>query len=229
MTNLPLYHVSFTTPHNICEEQLAEQLLRIWFQFPKLKPEFADSTEPLNTKILTLEDALPIWMSDWFFWKRKTAPKAEGAVLGKTRFGYCDLKFEFAHDANSNMDAFFKAMAIAAGAEFGYLHIMSKNEFNRPLATHEAAYGFRMGAFGRFLSEKWANLGWATIFGPQQSIILPLEALTDAGFTIERWEGGVIQLKLTPNITDIINDYDFFEARRKLAKVIIGEDRFSKQ
>ena len=112
-----------------------------------------------------------------------------------------------------------------AKAYYGYLHLVTDEEWEKTRLSQEDSSTFRSGAFAKKLENGLMELGWANYFGSRwKSDIHPIK-LAEKCSSVERAEDGLL-FTVTTDISDVKINYDEFERRRKKIRAAFPEGFF---
>ena len=223
----PFVLISTPTPLHTRPREFGERYLKVFFdEFPGLKPQTVNYTEPINKPVETIEDALEYWGQLTFYWRRKNAPRTYGSVSESGNFGSDGVRLKC--DWKSTIDWFslFKRLVETTNSNAAYLHLFCDHEL-QPVTFGSPNHDFRLGAAGAALRNGIPGIGWANYFGSDYAKEVDPALLRKNGFEVEPFENGYI-FKVSPDITDVKTDYEAFDKRRQLLRSLFRQEVFQK-
>ena len=121
--------------------------------------------------------------------------------------------------------------------QLGMTHVLTESErFELPdvnlleCTDEEARFvggwiGFRLGSFGAAFKPEIPNIGWAMFYGDEFANDVDYEAISVAGFPIEKIGDGYL-VQVTESIHDVVNDFAHFSKKRAELKALFRDDMF---
>lgn len=225
--------ISFLSNEKLDKETYGRPLLSLFYnEFPKLVPEYASFTDPVNNPIPTIDKALKYWENNFgihhFIGRRKHSVKGDWSIgKGKTKIAF--IKFEYNWNNKIDWLDVFKKIQNCVKAYFGYLHFFTEPEKELGYKKGVNLYcDFRNGATGWKIEKKGIpDLGWATYFGEKYTRDLPIEKIKSEGANITPQNNGHI-ITLSDNISSIIKEFPELDDRRDRVKSHFPEGFFQK-
>jgi hypothetical protein len=218
--------LSLVTREKLTKEPYGRNLLSLFYdQYPLLAPQFANYYEPVNKSVNSVDEALEYWEGDPFLCRRRNSVIGWWYISEDISKVGC-LTFEY--DWNSKIDWFklFQELVTVTKAYFGYIHVFTDKEIE-PAAVSSAISCFLNGTPGVHLKKGIPNLGWGHYFGEEYVKEIDVPLLQQHGFDVQKLGEGYL-FHITDNLSDVINDYDHFNERRKLLKSLFRPDLFQK-
>ncbi|EBA17210.1 hypothetical protein RSK20926_09572 [Roseobacter sp. SK209-2-6] len=205
------------------------------------RPFWAKFGDYVEAEDISIVDGLPDQLMSGLLWKRARPLRARGsfwfAWFHKVLQQALPSQLEITADYVERIDyeAMFKDYCALYEPQQAYLHYINKavkNEdralsakINQPERLNGNIYSFLTGFFGGTKDEKTFDLGAMNFFSTDWLGEGTVERLKDAGLSVTESANGCF-LDLVPNISDLDTCFETFVERRKLAKDIIGPDRF---
>lgn len=218
--------LSLVTHKKLTKDPYGRRTLSLFYdQYPLLAPQYANFYEPINKPINTVEEALDYWEGDPFLCRRKNSIAGWGDV-GSDRIGINCIIFGYNWSLQINWFKLFQELVTVTEAYFGYVHVFTDREIE-PAAVGSAIDCFIGGTPGVHLKKGIPNLGWAHYFGEEYVKEIDVPLLQKHGFEVQKLGEGYL-FHITDNLADVINDYDYFNERRKLLKSLFRPDLFQK-
>lgn len=204
-----------TRKKGLLEPGFAETLFSEWWEkFPLLVPEFAQDYEPIRQPVPNPQSCVEQFKKRCFLWKRKQRIKSEGTIfLGDNRL-CTSFRLWTKGCPDFDWESFFDWVCEKFEPEFGYLHIVTEKEFENSGLSIEAANAFFLGAPMKKIEQLGIpNLGWKTVFSRRftAQFNVPLEMAEEHEF-----------LKITDDLTDVIENYDDFDTRSRVLRHSLG-------
>ncbi len=218
--------ISLVTHEKLLKEHMGKDLLSFFYdKYPLLAPQYANFYEPINKPISNVEEALSFWEGEMFLGRRRD--KIRGAWHHSKDISQAGcLSFEYNWNSHTNWFELFQQLAVITKAYFGYVHVFSGKEIE-PSAVGSAIFGFLHGVAGFHLKKGIPNLGWANYFGEEYVKEIDVPLLQKNGFNIQKLGDGYV-FNVTENLSDVINNYDEFDERRKALKSLFRPELFQK-
>jgi hypothetical protein len=218
--------ISIVTRKKMTEEPYGRNILSLFYdKYPLLAPQYANFYEPINKPINNPDEALEFWEDEEFMGRRRNAVVGSWNVSEDIdRIGR--LIFEYNWDAKTDWFKLFQELIDLTEAYFGYVHVFTDRE-REPAAVGSAIFGFTRGMAGFHLKKGIPNLGWAHYFGEEYVKELDISLLEKNGFKVQKLGDGYV-FQLTDNLSDVIDNYDHFDERRKVLKSLFRPDLFQK-
>lgn len=161
-------------------------------------------------------------------WKRKSALASRGMV----EHGFINRKnhkissalwFESRWAKDVDFDHLFDAWVRLSHPEIAMLHVFTEPELHSQ--DHAADMSFRAGSFGNGTKPGLPNMGWAMAYGAGYAAEVNVARIQAAGFCVEVQEGVTI-VRVTENLSDVVDDFDHFSQRRAELKTLFRPDLF---
>lgn len=218
--------LSLVTRKKLTKEPYGRNVLALFYDYyPMLVPQYANFYEPINKPIVTVDEALDYWEDETFLWRRKNSIVGWGNI-GPDRIDVNCIKFEYNWSFQIDWFKLFQELVALTEAYFGYIHVFTENEIE-PAAVGSAIGAFTRGVVGWHLKKGIPSLGWAHYFGEEYVKEIDIPLLQKHGFDVQKLGEGYL-FHITDNLSDVINDYDHFNERRKLLKSLFRPDLFQK-
>jgi hypothetical protein len=218
--------LSFVTRLKLVKEPLGREILSLFYNhYPLLTPQYSNFYEPLNKSVHTVDEALNYWEGDMFLCRRKNSVVGSWHISEDISKIGC-LTFEYNWAPNIDWFKLFQELVTITEAYFGYVHVFTENEIE-PAAIGSAVSGFLMGTAGFHLKKGIPNLGWGHYFGEEYLKEIDVPLLQKHGFDVQKFGEGYL-FHITDNLSDVIDDYEHFNERRKLLKSLFRPDLFQK-
>lgn len=218
--------LSLVTHKKLTKEPYGRRLLSLFYDhYPLLVPQYANFYEPINKPINTVDEALVYWEDETFLCRRRNSVAGWGHVSEDiSKIGRIKLEYDW----NPKIDWFylFQELITITEAYFGYVHVFTKNEIE-PAAVGSAIGGFMMGMAGFHLKKGIPNLGWGHYFGEEYVKEIDAALLQKHGFDVQQFGEGYL-FHITDKLSDVIDDYEHFNERRKELKSLFRPDLFQK-
>lgn len=210
----------------------------------RLVPEWLSTTESYKDPFLGIDDFLANWWAipvkttvdgqsrpdsfDGLFWKRKSALASRGMVNhGITDLWYhknpSGLWFECRWAKDVDFNHLFESWVALSRPDIGMLHVFTEPELY--WQDYAADTSFRVGSFGGRAKPGLPNIGWAMAFGAGHAAEVDAARIRAAGFLVDE-HGGVIVVRVTEKLTDVVDDFERFSRRRAELKALFRPDLF---
>jgi hypothetical protein len=226
MTKKKYVLLSLVTRKKLTKEPYGGNVLSLFYnQYPMLAPQYANFYEPINKPINTVNEALAYWEDEEFLCRRKNSIVGWWNI-GPDRIEVNRIKLEYNWSPQIDWFKLFQELIAITEAYFGYVHIFTDKEIE-PAAVGSAINAFLIGAAGFHLKKGIPNLGWGHYFGEEYVKEINLPLLQQHGFDVQKFGEGYL-FHITDKLSDVINDYDHFNERRKLLKSLFRPDLFQK-
>jgi hypothetical protein len=221
--------ISLVTNKPLIKETYGRKILSLFYDnYPLLEPQFANFYEPINKPIKTINEALEYW--DWknlpaFMCRRKKNVVGSWWVSEDiSRNGYIKLEYNW----NNKIEwlHLFHELVRISGTYFGYIHVFTEKEIE-PASPGSAIGSFTRGTPGVQLKKGIPQLGWAHYFGEEYVKEIDVPLLQKNGFDVQKLGEGYV-FHITDKLSDVIDNYDQFNERRKLLKSLFRPDLFQK-
>jgi hypothetical protein len=161
-------------------------------------------------------------------WRRRSALASQGRI----HHGIVDIKnqrspsrisFHARWDRRCDFDRLFREWLALGPADIGMLHLYTEPEQGRP--TTEAQSWFQTGNFGGPMKPGLPNIGWAMAYGKAYESEVDVARIRAAGFSVEQ-QDGVSVVRVTENLSDVVDDFEQFSRRRAELKSLFRPDLF---
>lgn len=220
----PKILISLLTDAETTESLFCAALLQVFFERARIAPEFFGHYEPINNAVKDVRDALAYCDKD-FFWLRKHSIVSRGTIFHTTKSAAGSITLDASFDANYDWLSLFRDLVNVTNAYYGYLHLVTDEEWEKARLSQEDASIFRSGAFARKLEQGIMDLGWANYFGPRWISKIDPVMLSNNSSRLERVEEGLL-FTITSDISDVSSIYDDFELKRQKAKAAFSASFF---
>ncbi len=218
--------LSMVTRSELTKVPMGKNILKLFYdKYPSLAPEYANYYEPINKSINTTDEALVYWEDERFLARRRhqisgTWHHSKDII----KVGCID--FEYNWNRKINWHTLFSELIIISNAYYGYAHVFTENEIV-PAGAGSAISCFLRGTPGIHLKKGVPNLGWANYFGEEYVKEIDVPLLQKNGFNIQKLGDGYV-FNVTANLSDVIDNYDEFDERRKVLKSLFHPELFQK-
>ena len=199
-------------------------LLTVFFERAMIAPEFIGHYEPINNVVNDVHGALEYCGKD-FFWLRKHSIASQGALFRTTEHAAGSITLDASFDATYDWLSLFRDIVNVGNAYYGYLHLVTDEEWEKTRLCQEDASTFRSGAFAKKLEHGIMDLGWANYFGARWKPSINPVKLSNNCARLEHVEDGLL-FTVTDDISDVKTNYDIFERKRQAAKAAFNEGFF---
>lgn len=205
---------------------LGKGILSLFYEkYPLLAPQYASYVEPINKPIPTIKDALEYWDINRVYYRRKNSTQGWWSI-GESDVSLSRLKFEYNWNQDIDWFILFQQLVELSKAYFGYVHVFTDNEIE-PAGMGSAISLFLHGTASFHLKKGIPQLGWGNYFGEEYVKEIDVNLLKKHGFEIQPLGEGYV-FNITPQISDVITDYETFDNRRTLLKSLFRPDLFRK-
>jgi hypothetical protein len=199
-----------------------------------LQPEKFGNWEPLKHAFVDVQSTLEFWQNP-FLWKSSRV-KSHGGVWitgGKSATQRHSSLHMDATDAANQLLAVLKECSAALHADFGYMHVLSKEEIPRSIASNAAHYLDRNQTKAKLHITTWQltkylpDLYWGTVFGrPYIDLFSRQLLLSSPAQRVEEIDHDCVYIQLTESIDDLVSDFELVEDARVRVKQHLGNDAF---
>lgn len=210
----------------------------------RLVPEWLSTTESYKDPFLGIEDFLANWWAipvkttvdgqsrpdsfDGPFWKRKSALTGRGMVTHgmvdmRDRRSSAGLWYECRWAKDVDFNNLFDAWVQLSHPEIGMLHLFAEPELH--WQDYAADTSFRVGSFGGPAKPGLPNIGWAMAYGAGYAGQVDAARIRAAGFAVDELNG-VIVVRITDKLSDVVDDFERFSRRRAELKALFRPDLF---
>jgi len=161
-------------------------------------------------------------------WKRKSTLASRGMV----EHGFVNsinnrisstLWFECRWARDVDFNHLFEAWTHLSHPDIGMLHLFTQPELY--WQDHEADMSFRVGSFGNGNKLGPPNMGWAMAYGNEYAHEVDAGRIRAAGFALDERDG-VTVIRVTENISDVIDNFERFSKRRAELKALFRAGLF---
>lgn len=220
--------LSLVSRKKLIKEPYGRDILSLFYdKYSTLTPQFANSYQPVNNPVNKLTDGLEYW--DWntlpLLFKRKNII-AGSWYISEDFDKISGMIFEYNWSPKIDWYSLFKELVKASEAYFGYIHVFTDQEIE-PSAVGSAISCFTRGTPGVHLKKGIPNLGWAHYFGEEYVKEVDIPLLQKHGFEVEPLGEGYT-FHITDKLSDVIDNYEYFDERRKLLKSLFRPELFQK-
>ena len=214
--------------------------------FRNKKTEFidVDGCEPFwaQTASYRMNDTPHEYIGN-FLWRRRKTVKSDGSFSHTTRNMYLNLlpgrvNLDGAWHKAVGWGKLFRDWCVVMPPQIGMLHVVTAPErfeleirdVTEQTEEEERFIGgwqdFRFGSFGALLKPEIPNIGWAMFYGGQFAGEVDEDAISGAGFPIERIGDGYL-VQVTESIHDVVDDFALFSRRRAELKSLFRDGLFT--
>jgi hypothetical protein len=226
MTKKRYVLLSLVTREKLDKENYGRKILSLFYeQYPELAPQYSNFYEPLNKPINTVDEALKYWVKEAFLFRRSKTVVMYGNI-GPDRIGVGCIKFEYNWNVQNNWFKLFQELVALSKSYFGYIHVFSDREIE-PGGAGSAVGCFTRGTPGVHLKKGIPQLGWAHYFGEEYVKEIDVKLLQQHDFDVQKFGEGYL-FHITDKLSDVIDNYDYFDERRKLLKSLFRPTLFQK-
>lgn len=211
---------------------------------PRLIPERLSTTESYKDPFLGIDDFVANWWAmpvkttvdgqarpdsfDGAAWIRRSSLVSRGYI----DHGLIDMKYHkypsrlwyecrWANDLDFNH--LFESWVQLSHADVGMLHLFTEPELQ--WQDCDADMSFMLGSFGGLAKPGIANIGWAMAYGKGHVHEVDVERVKAASFPVVEIDG-VVVVRVTESLADVVNDFDRFSRRRAELKTLFRPDLF---
>jgi hypothetical protein len=218
--------LSLVTRTKLTKEPYGRRILSLFYNhYPLLAPQYANFYEPINKPINTIDEALGYWEDEEFLCRRKNSIVGSWYITEDiSRIGW--MTFEYNWSPQVDWFKLFNELVSITEAYFGYVHVFTNNEIE-PAGAGSAIGCFISGTPSVHLKKGIPNLGWGHYFGEEYVKEIDVPLLQKHGFDVQKFGEGYL-FHITDNLSDVIDDYERFNERRKLLKSLFRPDLFQK-
>lgn len=218
--------LSLVTRTKLTKEPYGRGILTLFYdKYPLLAPQYANYYEPINKPINTVNEALDYWDGEGLLCRRKNSIVGSWYISEDMhRINWINLEYDW----NTKIDWFklFQDLTIIVKPYFGYVHVFTDREIE-PAAVGSAIGCFTRGTPAIHLRKGIPNLGWAHYFGEEYVKEIDVALLQKHGFNVQQFGEGYL-FHITDKLSDVIDDYEHFNERRKELKSLFRSDLFQK-
>lgn len=190
-----------------------------------LAPQFANFYEPVNKIVSSVEEAIMFWEDQEFLCRRKTKVKGYWGI-GTDRSEIAYHHFNYTWNKSIDWYNLLQDLIKLSKAYFGYVHVFTDNEIIGAYLGSPASV-FQHGPASFHLKKGIPQLGWGNYFGEEYVKEIDVDLLKKNGFEIKPLGEGYV-FNVTPQLSDVINNYEEFDARRTLLKTLFRPGLFQK-
>jgi len=209
--------ISLLTDEDTQQIRFGDAFLRPLFSNSFLKPEFASNFEPINNPVGSEDEALPYWIANPFFCRRKKKIASTCSVYHTGTYGSGALILDAEYVQSFDWMALFQQLVVTSKAHYGYLHLITDQELNSSTLSTENAHAFFLGAFSKNIGRGFADLAWANFFGARWMKKADLSYLAGNCARCEPVLDGHL-ICLTPSINDLKQAYPRFDEAKRAIK-----------
>lgn len=218
---------------------------RLVSEDPRLVPQLVSLEERFKDPFVDIEHFIENWWAipviarrqgdppyEYFkgpMWKRKSPLAGRGMV----NHGMIDIKyrrtpsnfwFESRWAKDVDFTHLFGEWVELSNPEIGMLHVFTDVELDF-LSGQEEGMSFEAGSFGGPFKPGIANIGWAMAFGGAYAAEVDVARLREAHFPLKEF-GDVIVVQVTEKLSDVVDDFPYFSARRAELKRLFRPSLF---
>lgn len=210
----------------------------------RLAPEFLSESERFSERYVGIDDFVENWWgrnadlyvdgrflsssSSGPMWKRKSQPAGRGMIhhggvnlKGNRINSSIWLESRWAKDiAYSSL---FDAWVDLYRPSVGMLHLFTDRELS--FLNDETGSWFKNGSFGGPAKPGIPNLGWSMAFGSDYAEGVDVAGIKADGFPIDDF-GGLVVVRVTDYISDVVDDFPHFSRRRAKLKTFFPQGLF---
>ncbi len=219
---------------------LSKRMLIFDKMLPEIRPSVCNWTDPINKPwdIRNLGNLLPdisgLEYGKSVYWKRLSAPKAEGVFgvamhngksAGNDQHSNSNFTVNF---GDVNVDNLVKYLIENArdDADIAQLHVMTSQE----KISREVEFSFSgyLEEYTTFVLKHWLpELPWGVVFGEPYVQLFGMNRLLNApAYKVQKISDTSVYIQLSPNLSDLINNYDAVNCVRQNVKNHIGPEAF---
>lgn len=221
----PKILVSVLTDAETQGAAFCRDFLEFLFERQELTPEFVGNDEPVNNAVGTLDAALP-YCSEWpFLWVRRHRVVSQGSLFHKHANAAGSVTLDAVFDPSYDWLPFFRGLIDVTEAYYGYVHLLTDEEWRLTQLEPEAISDFRLGAIAKTLEQGILELGWANYFGARWREQINAVRLANTCSRMEHLEGGYL-FAITEGVMDVSTNYEDFDERRRAAKSAFTDSLF---
>lgn len=213
----PRVLVTVLTDAETRADVFCERFLRFLFEQRELAPEIVGNYEPLRQVVATWKEALSYCEASPFLWVRKHRNISQGSLFHTGAHGAGTVSLTAAFEESRDWLSFFRQLISVTKAHYGYVHLLTDDEWSETRLEPSEISDFRLGAIAKTLEDGFVDLGWANYFGPRwKAKVNPIKLASNA-VEMQHVDEGYL-FSITPTISEVKTNYDLFDRRRELIK-----------
>jgi hypothetical protein len=236
----PLLAISIRTEIDTTSWSYGKSLFETLIKYePRLTPQEIGA-DPRVESFVTVESAKARWgerrvvggdtvVVSTLNWTRNSELRGFGfanfagvASNGKTYGGGVVLGSEFSRSVD--WQGMFRTLVCEFGASAGLLHVVAGPEITAGPYDPPTASSFCKPLVRQDL-DQFPNLSWATWFGSRFADEADFSKIAQDGYLVEPMLGGFL-VRITPSITDVLDDFPTFSRRRSMLKTYFRPELF---
>jgi hypothetical protein len=241
----PTVLISIDTYADTATEAFGKSFIQsLYDEDARLVPEWLSTTDTYKDPYVGIDDFLANWwavaeeyrvdgkrMDDAIqgpSWKRKSALASRGMIehgfINRTYdkiSGLIWYECRWAKDVDFNH--LFNVWAGMTHPYIAMLHLFTEPELQ--WQDYAADMSFRVGSFGNGTRPGLPNMGWAMAYGKSYAGEVDAARIRAAGFAVDEREGVTI-VRVTDNLSDVVDNFAHFSQRRAELKALFRPDLF---
>ena len=215
----------------------------------RLIPEQLGLSEDYDSPYIDIEDFVENWWampSKSYFdgklqkegywgpmWRRRRVVTSRGSIKHGTvtKKGYiipASLGFDAKWHKQMDFNHLFDAWLQISKPEIAMLHVFTSMELPTGLAFDDPINKFFLGSFGGKACPGIPNMGWAMAYGGDMRKDVMVDPIRQAGFLVDEYDSFIV-VRVTENLSDVVDDFAHFSQRRALLKTFFRPDMFKIQ
>lgn len=239
----PVALISIEWSRDIVSSEIGRRFIEALCAEPHLVPEQLGVAEEFTDPFKGVDDFVDNW---WAYkdehrdehghyvrytgpdWRRRSALASQGDVHHgsiniKNQRSPSRLWFRARWDRQCDFSRLFREWLALAPADVAMLHVFTEPEQGRP--TSQAEGSFQRGSFGGPMKPGLPNIGWGMAYGKAYASEIAEARIRAAGFSVEQ-QDGVSVVRVTENLSDVVDDFEQFSRRRAELKSLFRPDLF---
>jgi hypothetical protein len=233
-------YINLLTNLSLISKDEGREFLRIWIdELPaSYIPEKFGNFEPLRSKfdVASLKTVLESWA--YPFLVKRSRPRLSGSIFmggGKVAsHGWIHIVLDFDANFQKNFIAFAQRVARRFHADFGFLHLLTQNEFKGDEFTR-GVFSVRndssmdtLRVTTHDLKRCIPNLYWATFFGPSYIKLFGEDKFSHfaPGVISEKLDRELQYIQLTQELTDLQENFSLVNDLREKTKAFLNSNAF---
>lgn len=160
-----------------------------------------------------------------FAWRRKKNPKFSGWIRHKSKnlrgaILPSSIRMILARNCSSQWLELFKVWCCLTNAQLAMLHLFTDQELSM-----NGDGGFKSCGFNALLNPTFSGLGWVLYLGKDKLVGVDAEAISNAGFLVDRLGEGVV-VRVTEDIDEVWRDFQRFDFERNRLRSMLPDALF---
>lgn len=214
------------SPIDLTDTAYCPMVMELLSRHSWILPTHVGNYEPIRTSYSNTPDALGLW-ADPFLWKN-IHTKIRGAIwFGRKKQHSClyvNLKPQRHLFRQHDWVLFLKDASNTLKADYGYLHLITEQEFADQSIGYERLHAIDVGITTRQLKVGIPNICWSMVFGAPYEKLVERLRHTSMQSVLTDLTDQIAYLQLTPSLFDILDNYSSFKDARLNLKRELGEN-----